>query len=160
METLACQVRTAAALLGLSTAGAAQRVGCSYNYPVLVLDGVRKPSALLDAQITERLLQAKLTNYAKGNTAVWPRRHSVPWLSGVAARHRSSVRIKLGHALPSYGCDTSQDVCPWNVKFSRDATESAYAARDLVASKDARTLATELLAMSQEEFSVAFRKSR
>jgi epoxyqueuosine reductase QueG len=45
------------------------------------------------------------------------------------------------------------------VKFSRDATESAYAAREVIAGKDARTLATELLAMSQEEFSAAFRKS-
>ncbi len=54
---------------------------------------------------------------------------------------------------------TSQDVCPWNVKFSRDATESAFAAREVVADKDSRTLATELLAISQEEFSTAFRKS-
>ena len=52
-----------------------------------------------------------------------------------------------------------QDVCPWNVKFSRDATESAFVARDVIAGKDAQTLATELLAMSQEEFSAAFRKS-
>lgn len=52
-----------------------------------------------------------------------------------------------------------QDVCPWNVKFSRDATERAYAAREVIAGKDAQTLATELLAMSHEEFSVAFQKS-
>jgi epoxyqueuosine reductase len=52
-----------------------------------------------------------------------------------------------------------QDVCPWNVKFSRDATEPAYAAREVVGAKDARTLAEEVLAMSQEEFSAAFRKS-
>jgi epoxyqueuosine reductase len=50
-------------------------------------------------------------------------------------------------------------VCPWNVKFSRDATEEAFAARDVIAAKNARTLATEVLAMSQEEFSAAFRKS-
>lgn len=58
-----------------------------------------------------------------------------------------------------YGCDTCQDVCPWNVKFSRDATEPAFVAREVVAGKDARTLATEILAMGQEEFSAAFRKS-
>ena len=58
-----------------------------------------------------------------------------------------------------YGCDVCQDVCPWNVKFSKDATEVAFAAREVIAGKDARTLATELLAMSQDEFSAAFRKS-
>jgi epoxyqueuosine reductase len=45
------------------------------------------------------------------------------------------------------------------VKFSTDATESAFAARDVIAEKDARTLTEELIAMSQEEFSAAFRKS-
>lgn len=58
-----------------------------------------------------------------------------------------------------YGCDVCQEVCPWNVKFATDATEGAFAAREAVAGKDARTLATEILAMSQEEFSAAFRKS-
>lgn len=54
---------------------------------------------------------------------------------------------------------TSQYVCPWNVKFARDATEPAFAPRDVIAGKDARTLALELLAMSPEGFSAAFRKS-
>jgi epoxyqueuosine reductase len=54
---------------------------------------------------------------------------------------------------------TFQNVCPWNVKFSRDATEAAFVAREVIAGKDARTLATEILAMTQEEFSAAFRKS-
>ena len=50
-------------------------------------------------------------------------------------------------------------MCPWNVKFSRDATEDAFVAREVIAGKDARTLASEVLSMSQEEFSAAFRKS-
>ncbi len=37
--------------------------------------------------------------------------------------------------------------------------EPAFAAREAIAGKDARTLATEILAMSQEQFSAAFRKS-
>jgi epoxyqueuosine reductase len=45
------------------------------------------------------------------------------------------------------------------VKFSRDATEEAIVAREVIAGKDARRLASEALAMSQEEFSAAFRKS-
>ena len=50
-------------------------------------------------------------------------------------------------------------MCPWNVKFSRDATEGGFAAREVIKGKDARTLAEDMLAMSQEEFSAAFRKS-
>jgi len=51
-------------------------------------------------------------------------------------------------------------VCPWNVKFSQELAEgSPFAAREFVAGKDARSFARELLAMSQEEFSAAFKNS-
>ncbi len=53
----------------------------------------------------------------------------------------------------------SQDVCPWNVKFARDATEPAFEAREFIAGKDARTLATEVLAMDDEAFRTVFKKS-
>ena len=68
-----------------------------------------------------------------------------------------TLREAIGEHL--YGCDVCQEVCPWNVKFSRDATEGALVAREVIAGKDARTLAEDLLAMSQEEFSATFRKS-
>jgi epoxyqueuosine reductase len=68
-----------------------------------------------------------------------------------------TLRAAIGEHL--YGCDVCQEVCPWNVKFSRDATESAFAAREVIAGKDAQMLAQDLLAMSQAEFSAAFRKS-
>jgi len=58
-----------------------------------------------------------------------------------------------------YGCDICQSVCPWNVKFSKDATEPAFKPRAFLAEKDARTLAVDLLAMSQAESGAAFRKS-
>ena len=67
------------------------------------------------------------------------------------------LREKVGGLV--YGCDICQDVCPWNVSFAQELREPAYAARNAVAGKDARTLARELLEMSQEEFSAAFRKS-
>ena len=54
----------------------------------------------------------------------------------------------------------SQSVCPWNQKFSLPlADDSPFAARAFVAGKDSRTLARELLAMSQVEFSAAFKGS-
>lgn len=50
-------------------------------------------------------------------------------------------------------------MCPWNVSFSQELKEPAFAAREAIANKDARTLTCELLAMTQEAFSAAFRKS-
>ena len=67
------------------------------------------------------------------------------------------LREKIGENF--YGCDICQDVCPWNVRFGSELGEPAFAARAAVAGKDARTLAREILAMSQEEFSAAFRNS-
>ena len=54
---------------------------------------------------------------------------------------------------------TSQDVCPWNDKFTLPLREGAFRARPAIGEKDARTLATELLAMSDDEFRIAFRGS-
>ena len=54
----------------------------------------------------------------------------------------------------------SQDVCPWNVKFSQAlANDSPFRAREFIAGKDAVTLATDILALDQEQFRAAFRKS-
>jgi epoxyqueuosine reductase len=59
-----------------------------------------------------------------------------------------------------YGCDICQDVCPWNEKFSRALPQaSPFAPRAAIAGKDARTLARELVVMTQEEFSAAFKGS-
>ena len=59
---------------------------------------------------------------------------------------------------------TSQEVCPYNIKFAQALTEPAFAVHAALGTvdggvKDARTLARELLAMSQAEFSAAFKGS-
>lgn len=69
----------------------------------------------------------------------------------------AALRERIGDLL--YGCDICQEVCPWNEKFALPLREDAFRPRPLVAGKDARTLARDLLAMSQEEFSEAFKGS-
>ena len=55
---------------------------------------------------------------------------------------------------------TSQDVCPWYVRFAKELPDdSPYAAREVLGAKDARALARELLGMTQPEFSAAFKGS-
>jgi epoxyqueuosine reductase len=67
------------------------------------------------------------------------------------------LRGAMGERL--YGCDICQDVCPWNVRFATELTQPAFASREMLALKDARMLAREILAMTQEEFSAAFKGS-
>ena len=51
-------------------------------------------------------------------------------------------------------------MCPYNIKFAQAlAPDSPYAPRGVLASKDARRLARELLGMTQPEFSAAFKGS-
>ena len=68
-----------------------------------------------------------------------------------------ALRPGLGELV--YGCDICQDVCPWNGKFAQALGEPAFAPREALGTRDARTLARELLTMSQAEFSAAFKGS-
>jgi epoxyqueuosine reductase len=54
---------------------------------------------------------------------------------------------------------SSQEVCPWNVRFARELEEPVFAPREVLAGRDARNLARELLTMTQDEFSAAFKGS-
>ena len=83
-------------------------------------------------------------------------------ISYLTIETRSEIRDELRELVGDhlYGCDICQDVCPWNVRFARDLpTDSPFQPRESISGKDARELAVDLLAMSQEEFSSVFRKS-
>lgn len=58
-----------------------------------------------------------------------------------------------------YGCDICQDVCPWNVRFSRDLSEPALAPRPPFDSPDPVAFAGHILSMDEGEFSTEFRRS-
>jgi epoxyqueuosine reductase len=50
-------------------------------------------------------------------------------------------------------------VCPWNVRFARELKVPEFPSRTVLAHRDSRQLARELLAMTQAEFSAAFKGS-
>jgi epoxyqueuosine reductase len=73
--------------------------------------------------------------------------------NGIPEELRESVGTLI------YGCDICQEVCPWNVKFSRDASEPTLAARKFITDRDVRSLALELVALNDESFREKFRGS-
>jgi len=66
-------------------------------------------------------------------------------------------RTSIGSLI--YGCDICQDVCPWNVSFARELRVPEFAARAVLASNDARTVAQKIVAMDDDQFRVAFKGS-
>jgi epoxyqueuosine reductase len=83
-------------------------------------------------------------------------------ISYLTIEAKGDVPLALGSKIGEliYGCDICQEVCPWNVKFSEELAEgSPFRARAFLDGKDAVTLATDILALDQAQFSAAFRKS-
>ncbi len=58
-----------------------------------------------------------------------------------------------------YGCDICQDVCPWNQRFSRDASLAEFAPRPVLESNDPVSIGDAILQMDVEDFRAAFKGS-
>jgi epoxyqueuosine reductase len=82
-------------------------------------------------------------------------------ISYLTIEQRGAIPEELREAVGGnvYGCDICQDVCPWNVRFSSALHESAFAPRTVIAAKDARTLARDILVLDDEGYREAFRGS-
>jgi epoxyqueuosine reductase len=83
-------------------------------------------------------------------------------ISYLTIEHRGPIDAALAPLIGDwlYGCDVCQEVCPWNVKFSRElADDSPFQPRAFILDKDAVTLARDVLAMEQDAYGAAFRKS-
>ncbi len=83
-------------------------------------------------------------------------------ISYLTIESRSEIPLEFHDAMRDslYGCDICQSVCPWNVRFSRElADDSVFAARSVIGDKGAHELATDVLAMSPEDFSREFKRS-
>jgi epoxyqueuosine reductase len=74
---------------------------------------------------------------------------------------RTAIPLELREPIGEliYGCDICQDVCPWNVRFSRPLAEPAFETRKALGGRDPRTLARELLTMSDDGFRAEFQGS-
>lgn len=94
---------------------------------------------------------------AAAKRSVPPRRS---WRLAVSGAGRWAATFVAGDIadVQPYVPQMSQD--RWNVRFARTLpVGSPFAPREFIAGKDAATLARDLLALTQEEFSAAFRDS-
>jgi len=136
------------------------RLGSFFFLGELLLDIALEPDAPFDADrcgTCRRCLDACPTN-AFREPRVLDATRCISYLTiELKGEIDEALRPAIGDRL--YGCDVCQEVCPWNVQFSRDLSEPGFAARATIANKDSRTLAREILAMHDEDFQAAFKGS-
>ena len=77
----------------------------------------------------------------------------------IELRDAIPVELREGIGANLYGCDICQDVCPWNTRFASELKEPSFSAREVIGARDARALARELIAMTDEPYRTAFKGS-
>jgi len=138
-----------------------RRIGSFFFLGVLLLDLELEPDAPFETEhcgTCRRCLDACPTD-ALIEPGVLDARRCISYLT-IELKGAIPAELREGIGDRLYGCDICQEVCPWNVRFARALPDdSPYAAREAIAGKDARQLARELLGMTQEQFSRAFKGS-
>ena len=137
------------------------RLGSFFFLGALLLDLDLQPDAPFDAERCGRCTRCldACPTQALVEPGVLDARRCISYLTiELRGEIPADLRDAVGGLL--YGCDICQDVCPWNMRFSQALpNESPLAAREALAGKNARTLARELLGMTQDEFSRGFKGS-
>ena len=68
------------------------------------------------------------------------------------------VRRPVDSSISKWVCrHSAQSCCPFKIKFAQESKAPASKPREYLAGKDAQTLARDLLAVEQADFSAAFR---
>jgi len=86
-------------------------------------------------------------------------------ISYLTIEHRGAIPPALRDGVGGllYGCDICNDVCPWNVKFAREAMLPEFMPRELFTEahdrEGTRVLARALLMMSPADYAAAFKGS-
>lgn len=81
-------------------------------------------------------------------------------ISYLTIETKGSIPVELRESIGDrlYGCDICQDVCPWNVSFSKELSNESLQPRDWLEG-DARAIAKSILAMDEDAFRKAFKGS-
>ena len=81
-------------------------------------------------------------------------------ISYLTIEAKGAIPVELRESIGGlvYGCDICQDVCPWNVRFSREVREEAFQRREIL-NGESRTIARALLSMDSDSFSSDFKGS-
>ena len=81
-------------------------------------------------------------------------------ISYLTIEAKGAIPVELRDSIGGlvYGCDICQEVCPWNVRFSRELREESFQSRAVVTG-ESRTVARALLSMDPGSFRSAFKGS-